>query len=50
MRMNAIKNMFNDDTMHIEKARGNPSANKAYCSKENDFFEYGEMKTNGKDI
>lgn len=50
MYLKGIKDLFNDKTMHIEKAIGDYQSNYKYCSKENDFFEYGSPKTNGKPI
>lgn len=39
VRFRTIKDMF--PGAHIEKAKGNPVQNVAYCSKEGDFFEVG---------
>lgn len=36
------------ETAHIEKANGNPSQNRIYCSKENDFQEFGYCPEQGK--
>mgnify|MGYP002259882945 CR=1 FL=1 len=33
---------------HVEAARGSPKANKAYCSKGDDFVEWGEFPSQGK--
>lgn len=33
---------------HIEAAKGSPAQNKEYCTKEGDFFELGDMPTQGK--
>lgn len=40
-RFSTIKRLFCTDRIHIELARGSDADNKRYCSKENDFFEYG---------
>lgn len=48
--MKGIKNLFNDNSMHIEKARGDAESNIKYCSKECDFFTIGNPKTGGTNI
>lgn len=46
MGFTQLKKLF--PTMHIEKASGNASQNKTYCSKEQNFFEMGTCpKTSG---
>lgn len=50
MYLKGIKKLFNDNTIHIEKARGSPEDNIKYCSKEGDYFVMGEPKTGGKPI
>jgi len=42
-RFNPIKQWFTDNIQaqpHIEAAKGSPQQNKAYCSKQNDFWEF----------
>jgi len=46
--MTEIKKFFNDNTMHIEAALGDADSNIKYCSKEGDFWEYGEVKSKAK--
>lgn len=50
MYLKGIKDYFNDDTMHIEKARGNLIENQTYCKKEGNWFEWGTPKACGKNI
>jgi len=50
-RFNPIKQWFTDNIQaqpHIEAAKGSPQQNKAYCSKQNDFWEFGECPRQGK--
>lgn len=48
--MAGVKKMLNDNTIHVEEAKGDFESNYKYCSKEGDFFEYGKPKTGGKNI
>lgn len=50
MYLKGIKELFKDDSMHIEKAEGTCEQNFAYCSKDKDFFEFGKKKSGGKNI
>lgn len=45
-RFNSIIKFFNNKA-HIEKALGTPEQNKAYCSKEGNFKEYGTIVNKG---
>lgn len=42
-----IKKIFEDESMHIEEARGTYEQNEKYCKKENNFWEHGEAKKGG---
>lgn len=44
-RFNTIKKLLNK--YHIEDAMGTPEQNKVYCSKDGNFIEFGELRTNG---
>ncbi len=50
MYMKGIKELFQDKTIHIEKAKGNYETNFEYCSKDKDYFVWGKPKTGGIDI
>jgi hypothetical protein len=39
-RFNQVKGVFGD-RVHLEKAKGSPEQNRRYCSKEEDFEEFG---------
>lgn len=39
VRPSFIKNLYNDQTLHVEICRGNHDQCKAYCSKEESRFE-----------
>lgn len=45
-----MKEIFDDNTMHVEIARGTYEDNYSYCTKEGEFFEFGQPKTGGKNI
>ncbi|ATP66710.1 Rep [Rodent associated cyclovirus 1] len=47
-RFSTIKRLFCTERVHIELARGSDTDNRRYCSKENDFFEYGTPSTNSR--
>lgn len=42
VRMKQIKEIFNDNTIHIEKRQGTAEQAIEYCKKEGDFVEYGK--------
>nr|CDS32196.2 replication association protein [Hymenolepis microstoma] len=42
IRYNTIKNLFCTNRVHLELARGSDLDNQKYCSKENNFFEFGQ--------
>lgn len=42
-----VKNLFQCDRVHLEAARGNPSQNREYCSKDGDFEEFGTLPRKG---
>lgn len=44
-RFNTIKKLLSK--YHIENAMGTPEQNKVYCSKDGNFIEFGELRTNG---
>lgn len=52
-RLNAIKKLFNDKTMHLECARGTPQENREYCTKDDtrlegtEPIEYGNINLCG---
>jgi len=50
MAMKPLLAMFEKMAVHphLEAARGSPTANKRYCSKEGDWFEDGELPEQGK--
>lgn len=43
--MGGVKACLGSDRLHLEIRRGTPSEAREYCTKEGDFFEYGEMDT-----
>jgi len=43
---NSVKKML--PTAHLEAARGSPEQNRTYCSKEGEFYEFGELPIQGK--
>lgn len=52
--MSAVKTALNDNTVHLEKAKGTPEQNKVYCTKEETRLpgtmpkEYGTLPVKGK--
>lgn len=42
VRIAAIKKMFNDNTIHVEKRMGTRDQAKEYCMKDNKYAEYGK--------
>lgn len=49
MSLTAIKKLVNDDTVHVEKCKGNAKQNIAYCKKDGNIYrEFGEPKQQGK--
>lgn len=46
--MSAIKKYFKENSLHLEIANGSARQNKRYCSKDGNFFEYGDLPTPGK--
>lgn len=42
-RIDRIKNMFNDKTIHLEKRKGTRLENRRYCSKDGKFKEWGNF-------
>nr|QGF19383.1 replication associated protein [Antarctic circular DNA molecule] len=43
-----VKKYFINSNVHIECAKGTANENIAYCSKDNDYLEYGEKPCQGK--
>jgi len=43
----SVRDLF-DGAAHIEPAKGSPSQNRAYCSKDGKFVEYGVLPRQGK--
>jgi len=41
-RLRAAKQSLGSDRFHLQVARGTPSQNRTYCTKENDYEEFGE--------
>lgn len=39
-RISAVKKYLKDDTVHLEKAKGDKEQNRAYCRKDGEFVEY----------
>lgn len=50
---NGVKSLFGDTGVHLEAAKGNSWQNREYCTKEDDFEEWGvtpkDPKTGGKE-
>lgn len=46
--MSAVKKLLKDNTAHLEKARGSPQENIKYCSKDGEFFFFGDEPKQGK--
>lgn len=42
-RLSGVKKILGDETAHLEVARGSHEQNKAYCSKEGSFTEFGAL-------
>lgn len=42
MRMNAIKKLYGDNTIHLETRKGTREQAKEYCKKDGDFTEHGK--------
>lgn len=48
-RMKALKKLVQDDTVHVEKCKGNEQQNIAYCKKDGNIYrEFGAPKKQGK--
>lgn len=47
-RFNTVRNHPGLETAHIEVAKGSPEQNRAYCTKEGNFKEFGEIPNQGK--
>jgi hypothetical protein len=43
-----IKKLFGSDRLHLEVRRGTPEQATEYCKKENDYFEFGSIRTVGQ--
>jgi hypothetical protein len=43
-----IKKLFGSDRLHLEVRRGTVEQATEYCKKENNYFEYGSMRTAGQ--
>ncbi len=48
--MAACKKSLGSNTIHLEIARGTSKQSQKYCSKEGDFFEFGEPPSQGKRV
>ena len=47
MRLNTVRNLLGGRA-HVESARGTPEENRAYCSKEKNFREWGALPKQGE--
>lgn len=45
---NVVKGLLGGNRYHIERARGTPEQNRAYCTKDNDFTEFGTIPEQGR--
>lgn len=46
--MGGIKKLFKNNTVHLEVRRGTAQQAREYCTKENEFFEKGEISNQGQ--
>ena len=47
MRLRRVKDLLSPRA-HLEVARGKPAANRTYCTKENNFVEFGRIQNQGQ--
>lgn len=46
--LKAVKKLLNSQQVHLEIAKGSDEQNRTYCTKDGDFWEQGQMSSQGK--